>query len=210
MPAFVDGSIFSLALDYRLDGQQVLFTTHWQWTAGTPGADSDYASLLTEWFRQVALVGDMCDLVASCYSQDAINGTVLIQCLYPTRYLIASNPSSQPAGLVAHDSLPPGTAQVFTMRSEATGRSQRGTKHMGAVPTNFSANGIPTAPAILAYTNLAERLDDSYSIDVMGATGSLIPVIFHKASPNTSPRITNNIMGGTTRTMKRRVVGRGS
>lgn len=209
MATIGNGAIISLNIDGRLDAQQVLLTTHWRMNLNGSGAP-EQAAFWPDAALAFESVGSLFDVYPDVLSSDVTFIGWVFQILYPVRYVKFTGVMGAPAGAVGVSALPPGTAHAITLRGEAVGRTKRGVKHIGGVPNTFSENGMLAAVAITPMNNLSLALSTVQSVTHDGEEYLLEPVVYHRAAPNTSEQILYRTVMQETRTMRRRVVGRGT
>lgn len=210
MPDVSDGDIFLFAADARLDGQQLLLTQYYRAVFNTPESTVNYLALIDEWHDATELLGAMSAVIAGIYSEDVVNINYWYQKIDPIRLVKQVRSSVNGTGTVASPSLPPGTANVITMRGDIATRRQVGSKHLGGVPSSFSEDGLVTAAGRTAYQLLIDNILGPPVLTLGEVIVTMNPVIFHRAEPSTSALSTSGYVQDTTRTEKRRVVGRGT
>jgi len=126
------------------------------------------------------------------------------QRVYPIRSAYFSKAKAEEGGhagaaTVAND------AAAVTLRTDYAGRNQIATKHIGPVPDAASASGL----IVTAYkTLLTAFATDLLLTPAFGTTGSLIPIIYHRAT-NGHSDVVSYRLGDQSRTQRRRTVGVG-
>jgi hypothetical protein len=201
------GDIIEVTIRGSINLQTTLSILHYRLATITPQDGPTLAGLFNGEINS-ALPSCLLSAYADCCSEDMIILEVGLQWIYPIRYARLNYTAVIGTGVVPSPCLPPAVATALTKRSDLAGRSKQGTLHMPGVPTSFVGSGLLNAPAIAAYNSLGTLLNDT--VTPTGSGGSdFIPIIFHRSSPAGSVDITNVVVQDTSRTMRRRVVGRG-
>lgn len=211
MAEVTDNAIIAAFVDARLDGQQLLLTTYWK-MSGLEGALAvDAFDAIDAIHDKMSDVGNLCNVLPGCYSEDVENIQYIYQWIHPTRLVRVVKTAIDTEGQVASPAMPPGVAHVLTLRTEVAGPNQRANKHLGGVPTSFTADGYMTAAGVTAYTPLGTALKTEVGgITVDAAEFILLPILFRRTDPASSEEVDNFILGTTTRCQRRRTVGLGS
>ena len=210
MAQITDGAILSLAVDARLDGQQVLLTTHWKMDALSPAVSVDMEDAIDAIHTEMEVVGNLVNVLPDVYSEDVISIQYIYQWIHPTRYIRFIKTGADTEGNIASPALPPNVAHVITIRDDIAGPSHRGNKHIGGVPTTYSEAGFATPVGVAAYDILGEAMTNVVPVTLGADTWNMLPLIFHRTTPAASVQATNHITGATTRIVRRRTVGLGS
>lgn len=204
-----NNAIISFQLDGRIDGQQLLLTHHFR-IITTPPTSFDMQTVCDELFTWANTADNICDRYVNCLSQQVTGIVCHIQAIHPTRYVKTTYTPAASAGEVLVAAFPPNVAHAITTRCEQAGKHFRGTKHIGGVPTTFSANGLMEAAALTVYDILGSQFEVAPDLDVIGLDGSLVPVVYNRSSPSTSAQIISHVVQSTTRVERRRTVGLGT
>jgi len=211
MPDLTENTIVSVNIDGRLDGQQILFTSHWRLRSDAWPGDPEMIATFDAMHNLFDAVDNLFAAYGGCLSEDVTNINSKFQAIHPIRYVYQTYSFQGGVGLEAEPALPPNVAHVITVRADDTGPGNRGNKHIGGVPTTFSEAGLVTAGGLVAYSGLGSWLQTVQGIEVGPFTNiELEPVIYHRAAPSLSPKITSHVIGTTTRVERRRTVGLGS
>lgn len=147
----------------------------------------------------------------NCISEDASTIQWFGQIIHPQRYVkqeltgVVNTTPTAPAG-----ALPQNVSAGLTLRGDLGTRTNRGTKHMGAVPAEWVDGGYYTMAALGAYNNLKAVATGTLTLALAGGDTPCEPILYHKASPATGTLITNGFIGGTSRVDRRRTVGLGT
>lgn len=204
------GDLFSVNIDARLFGQQILFTTHWRFDSVEPGTTVQAEETFEAWAAFLDSAEGWGKAYADSVSQSLTGLTYVFQRIQPVRMVSKRIASTFTEGQVAEDSLPPNTSHVLTLRCDETGRNKVGNRHIAAVPPSFTENGMITADGITALSGLGETLMPFTSFEVGLDTLQFGPVIYHRDAIPTYSEITNYSIQQTTRVERRRTVGLGS
>lgn len=210
MPGLAVGNILSVILESRLNGQQILLTTHWRIKETGAALEVDMYETFDSLNNTFNEVDGWIALAAACMSQDTEILFVRYQEIYPDRRVNFGFDATNDFGAVAEDSMPPNVALVITVRTDETGPAERGNKHIGGLPVTFVENGAPSGDAIVALGQLGDALVREYVATVGGEDCVFEPILYRRDTPLSSPVVTNHILGQTSRTMHRRTVGLGS
>lgn len=204
MPLFLN-DIVLLTIKGRCFSQRILFTqTYRVAVTGGPGesANLQLGYLSAAWDH--ALVGGIFGKYALCLSTDYQSLETRTQVIAPVRLAYRSDVNVGlgmfGAGTVANDSA------ALTMRTEAAGRKEVATKHIGPIPDGASGNGVLELDyrANLVAFGSALRSD----ITDAGTGVSFKPVIYHPGAGDWSD-ITSFVIGEQSRVQRRRTVGLG-
>lgn len=204
------GDLWELIYDYIYAGQHTLFTLHYKLDS-LSGTAPTLAAFIAAFRAEIDGLGDISQQLAACYVDEASNGLLSFQKIWPARYLKSSSAAGYPDG--TNDGyaavMPPNVAMALTLRADFAGPHFRGTKHLGCMGDNFITDGFISAAGQTAQAALGNVLITTVSFVASGTTCSLSPVILNRAGPSTSPTITNYIRGTTSRVQRRRTVGLG-
>lgn len=201
------GDILEATIVGSSAGQTTLSVLHYRLAVITPQDGVTLANLINADLNS-ALPSCLIAAYADCCADNFSINSLILQWIYPVRYARLVYSAVITDGTVANGSFPPAVASALTKRSDMAGRSKQGTLHMPGVPNDFVINGLLTAGAISFYNQLGAIVRDV--VNVPGGGGSdLFPIIYHRQSPAASADITSVSVQSTSRTMRRRVVGRG-
>lgn len=203
-----DGSIVLVSLSGKMYGQTVLLT-HTYLVNSTYGVGSwDMDPNFNEFVGQADGAIGLADVYADAVSVDLAEIFMTLQVIAPTRYVKRQYPLTNNVGTVAGAALPQNVAHVITVQTDYAGRRQRGNKHIGGVPASFSVDGELAGGGPGALADLKDVLVLPQTI---AGTGDSIwtPVLYHRGQEDYFDIITTGIVQATTRTERRRTVGRG-
>ncbi len=209
MPTLTNGCIIACTAKGSFASQTTLTTFHYKVTPATAWGNPDYFDFITALHTENELAGNLTQQYAGVTSEDFFISKWVYQALHPTRYVAVEKVTAHDQGTVAGTGLPPAVATALIMRTDQAGRTQRGVKHMPGVPSDWVEEGMVTGAAQTQYQVLIDYLKLQFTITVGGTDYLLDFVIFHRAAPSASPIVTSGTVGLTSRTEKRRVVGRG-
>lgn len=209
MPIIGNNTIIALTIDGRLDGQQLLLTHHYRLNVVT-GPGFDMADVLDQLNEYLASSDRLYDRYVNVLSQQVTGMFAVLQVIHPIRYVRKTYNNPQATGEVTQVSLPPNVATAITLQCERAGKKFRGTKHIGGVPVTFTTNGLVNATGLALYNPLGTELLNEPDLDVIGFDGALLPVVYNRTSPATSPQVVTRIVQPTQRVERRRTVGLGS
>lgn len=211
MATVPDGAYVMISYDSVYLGQQILFTTHYRadLIGFTEGDLSEfYTGIRTEW----SALGGHDIQYAGLFVPQVSNIRLVLQVIYPTRYVRSVAASSVPDGsqAAATTVMPPNTAAVITLRSDATGPKELGNKHVLVTNVLDIADGFVQSTLGALLTDLKTLLVQDVAILAGAIPYNLVPVIYHRANPVFSAAITNGAVQPTSRVMRRRTVGQGT
>jgi hypothetical protein len=189
-------------------GQRTLNLLHYKCTAAPIGG-VDFAGYADELIVLLNQDDDVSDRYLACCSNEFHLEEIRVQIISEIRYSYESFPQVDTIGTVAEEALPPNEGVTLTKRNDGTGRRNRGSVHMPAVPRTFVSEGVLTGAAVTAYTALGVKLRAIKQPTVLAAAIDLTPVIFNKTTPSTSPPFNSVTVQLTSRTNRRRTVGVG-
>lgn len=135
--------------------------------------------------------------------------TLRVQMISPIRLAFQDTSYLNTPGTNVGDASAANRSVAITFRTQLAGRNQIATKHIGPVPDAAGTNGVVQNAYLQLMDNLAAALLSTFNIPVIGgATVSLRPCIFHRATGSTTPLVgyTN---GNTLRVQRRRTVNVG-
>lgn len=208
MPEVPSGSIISVQNDARLFSQQVLLTLHYR-IETVFGGDWDLYPTLSALDGIFNSAGGLWETYAAAQSNNVTYSGLIYQMIWETRYLKTTISPATTTGSVASPCETPNIAAGITLQGELTGRTNRGTKHIGGLPTSFVSAGTLTAGALTAMNDLRDKMIET--IDINGDASVLaVPVVYHRAAPISSVVIVAGVAHSQVRTMRRRTVGLGS
>lgn len=191
---------------------QTTMTTLTYIVDGVSGSEKPYVDVINAFHDEwIDALGGVAQKLAACYSSGMTNITYDYQIVYPVRYIkLTRSSASYSTGSVSGTSLPPNVASVMTLRGDLGNRHNLANKHLGAVPTTFSANGLVTPTGLASYAAYADAaIDQGATVTVDGSNYTMKPIIYNRAVPVDSVGITNYQIGQTTRVERRRTVGLG-
>lgn len=209
MPNLANGCIIGIQAKGSQSGQTTITTFYRKVTPDASWGNPDYFDFITALDVLVQTIGELAPVYMGVMGEEFFLVSWDYQALYPTRYIIVPKNPTITQGQVAGLCQPPAVSSAITLRTDVAGRTQRATKHLPGVPASYVEEGKLTAGAKTAYTNLINVLKDQWTITVGGNDYLLDEVVYHRANPSISPLVTNGIVQETSRTEKRRVVGRG-
>lgn len=194
-------TIIEASIRYTLNAQTLLSIFHYRLVTNTNQADGE--AVLNAFNSAFNDVAGVVDKIAGVTSQDLIIDQVVLQAIYPTRFRRYVYEPVQTAGQIAEDSLPQNVSVAITKRADEASRHGIGTLHMPAVPPSYVEGGYLTALAVNEYTTVADEMLVEYG------TPEFEPVLFNRANPAASLRITAADVRNTSRVQRRRTVGLG-
>lgn len=208
MPLISAGAILSHIMEYTVDGQRCLLTQHYRLTQPPTGTvDAVLVAAAVDAEDRSAFNFD--STFAACLSNYCAIPQRRLQWIYPTRYVVYTYEPAEIVGTVDEINLPPAVASAITLRPELAIKGKIATKHMGGVPTTFVGGGVLLGDAITAYEALAADMVQPYSLTVSGSPVELVPIMFNRAVEANSLQVVQYTVQTTSRTERRRVVGRG-
>lgn len=202
-----DGDIVSVNVECFVNDQQDLLTLHYR--ATIPGASADFADVVDNWFLLLDGPTLFNDVYTTVLSTAATNVTWWFQKVYNVRFVRYMKIPSVVDGQAGGAPLPQNVAACITLRGENVGRSKRATKHIGAIPSPFVADGYINALGLAGYVPLKNRMTDRF--DVYG-DGSVVltPIVYHRSDPPLSEVIFSGAVMSSVRILRRRTVGLGT
>lgn len=198
--------VIALTFQCSQDLQTVMSVFHYQYIGPTTIADGAAAldTLLSNQFEP----GSLLDKYLLACNADLKVTNINAQLVAPGRF---AKLSQLPAvgysqGRIAGTPLPSSTAVAITKRGDSANRHSVGTLHMGGVDSASVADSVLTEAGKLLYAAVAGTLYFNIQANV---DESFRPIIFNRAGPTSSVRVTAATKQNNVRTMRRRVVGRG-
>lgn len=210
MSSIAASDIFEVIYDFTYNGQHDLLTTHW-YVANITGSPPTLSAFIPAFRGVLDGFGGLSDKVAACYVDDAQNGKLSIQKIYPARFIRSTSASNAPIG--TNDGytakLPQNVSMAITVRSDNSGPHFLGTKHIGCLGDNFVEDGLVTTAGKTALAGLGDQLVAVQDVVVSGVNVAMVLIILNRVSPSVSAVVTNYIRGDTSRVQRRRTVGLG-
>lgn len=206
-PSIASNSIVEVSTIGRLAGQTVMLVRHFRFQ-GFGGSAIDLPVLQTNVVNAFNDLGGLGLTLTEAMSNDVTGLKLRIQVISPVRYAYYEVDLNPAVGQIASVSEPPGTSGAITLQADTTGRHSRGTMHMFGVPKANTVTGL-----------IDETLRDLYDAVGIAYTGflwgdesgdNMVSVIFNRTTPTASHEVTHHAVQSEARTMRRRVVGRGS
>lgn len=191
-------------------GQTIMLTHHYV-VGDIAGGGVEMGAFIGAMRTTLNLTGGVSQKLANCYSGDMDNISLIIQDIWPIRYVRSIQLSGYPTGTVASldTLLPPNICGVIWLRGERAGRTYRSIKHIGAMPASFVDGGNISNIGLAAYGNLGAQLAATLNITVAGTPIALYPVVYHREDPAISRQIFTWEVPDTSRVERRRTVGLG-
>lgn len=210
MAVVLENDIIQALWKGTLFGQTVMTGMHWVVGIGA-GGGVEMGAFIGELRTYLDGSGHHSARLAACYSTDLTNINLIIQDIYPIRYVRSIQLSSSPQGtqVVASITLPPNVCGVIWLRGERAGRDYRSVKHIGGMADVFTEGGYLTGSALSAYGNYASQCAAEINLTVSGTPVTLYPVVYHRADPALSRPIKTWEVPDTCRVERRRTVGLG-
>lgn len=209
MANIVSGDLISIIYTHMYDEQTIMLTSHYLVSnqTGTVSMANGTANIALE----TQTFGGVYDQLIDVYNLDVSAGLITVQDIFPARYVrFQYTPTfrdgRQSGGSV---SMPSNVAAAITLKADEAGPSNRGTKHIAGLADNYIDAGTLTTTALSAYGNLGAALINNITVTAGAGSFTLRPIIFHKAEPTLLTLVTSYSVGQTSRTERRRTVGRG-
>lgn len=204
----VTGSVIEVSIQGRHNGQRTLNLLHYKINAApiSPTDFTPYAELL---IQELVAPTNLIDAYLNCCSDEFRLETIRVQVLSNVRYSYQDFPQTDSIGGVAEEALPPNDGVTITKRNNDTGRHNRGSVHMPAVPRTFVSLGLVTGVGVAAYNLFITELRKIQSITVLTALIELTPCILNKQFIPASVFFDQCTLQLTSRTNRRRTVGVG-
>lgn len=203
-----NNAIMEVTLRGLHQDQRVLSVLHYA-ALVPPAVFQDFNEAAPDVVDALLATGGIVDKYLDAVSVEYALEEIRLQLITPIRYSFKSFLQASSPGTVAGTALPPNEGATLTKRNDATGRRNRGSLHMPALPISFVGGGRITTAGETAYLALGDVM--VLPITTTGGGGDVTwnPVIFNKAVPTTSPEFTSVTPQLTTRTNRRRTVGVG-
>jgi len=207
MPDAADNSIVEVRLQGLYMGQVTMLTLHYRFsTIAGPWE-------MTASFTNLNAIFDGAGDLFLAYSDATNTGLTDLACFYqvikPVRYLAYKFIPTTDHGTHGAAYLPPNVAHAITLRAVTSGRTSRGTKHIGAQPTSFTEDGFLTADGLASMNGLRDQMIAEKDVNGDGSL-TAIPVIYHRSNYLLSKDIFSGDPQPTTRVERRRTVGLGT
>jgi len=209
MPADV-GDIYQVAAVGRQGGQRIILTHYYRLAEiNADVSDTDARDSLVLGVSDGAGGGDVLETTyLACLTEDYQLDYWRCQNIDPVRWAYV-NLNRAVQGTHAGVSTTVNLGAAITLRTDAAGRKEHATKHIGPIPDDSATivNGVLQAGYRATLTTfLGSLLSDV----VDAAIGALwTPVIYNKGSVPNFRRVMNGIVGDTARVQRRRTVGLG-
>lgn len=213
MATVLIGDVYLLSIAGRVFGQRTLNTFHYRIEDNQAEFDDDQMSdaLRNAFIPAIANPATIGWSFLECVPPEWTFEELWVQAVSPIRYRKHIYPQTKP-GAYEGEATVPNVAAVITRQTEFAGRDQISNLHVGPIDVSgaFAAEGVLTTDGTVKLASLTTALLEDLPVGG-GAQWSARPVIYH---PNkTDPPNFNYIVGAnvqsTTRTMRRRTVGRG-
>jgi len=206
--ALSNNDVLVVSLSGEYAAQKILFSRTYQCVGASPAGNTlfdDYNDIIN-----TMSIGGLSDIITPylfCLPPEYTLKEIIVQKIWPVRMAYTSGPINLP-GTNGNSANVGFETAAITLRGIAGTRHNVGTMKLGPIPDNVSSGGLLTN----AYrTLIVQVLADQLLLGVQPATWGtsfLNPVLFDKQTGNTIS-IADNIVQTQTRTMRRRVVGRG-
>lgn len=205
------GSILQLTCRYRLTStpDEALTTHHYQLVnLNIPDGAAEAVAAAQEFMTVASRWGQLWRAVSSNLVE---LHDVWAQWIYPIRYQKQDANLPSLSGTINSPPAPPGTSVALERRGDKANKHNVGGVRVPGAPMDIAGDGSGQILGgyVAAWNALASTLNDSWST-ALNPGSSYIPVIYNRAAPTTSAPVTNVILHQTVRTMRRRVVGRGT
>jgi hypothetical protein len=205
------GAILQLTCRYALvTGTDEALTTHhfvYSGPAITDGA-LEARTAAQEWMTVASRWAQLWKVTAS----DLVGlHDVWGQWIHPIRYQKQDAALPTVFGTQSVPPAPPGTSVALERRGDIANRHGVGGVRVPATNStiNDAVDGLILAGQRPAWQALADSMNDSWST-ASTPGGTFTPIIYNRAAPSASVIVTQGILHLQIRTMRRRVVGRGS
>lgn len=199
------GAVAEVTVEGTYNGQLFMSLFHYRLLNGSTIPDG--AATITALINWFAGPSDNLLFYLGCLTNEIDDIQVYGQWITPFRYRYlpqAGGPYTGTGGALGY---PQNVSAALTKFGEAANRKNIGTLHMPGVVTTFIAGGEITPLGFGAYDGMCAALVTTF---VAPGGGEMIPVIFNRSSPATSPRIVGAFTQPTSRTNRRRTVGVGA
>lgn len=202
------GGILEVSLVGLHQAQRILTILHYRADPAI-GSFPEFNTAASEFLDQLLVTGGVVETYLECLSEEYTFSAVRLQLIHPVRHAFKNFPQTGASGDVASPALPPNDGAMIVKRTDETGRHQRGAVHMPCVPTTFVDGGMLTTPAKVAYNAFGSAMVTNFVTMSGGGQTQWDPVIFNRLQPANSPVFTSATAEDTSRTNRRRTVGRG-
>lgn len=199
------GAKLEVRLEGKLYAQQVMNVLHYKLVSSSETMEG--RDVINSAHADFNGVTGLFQRWAECMSEDCINLKVFYQWIHPSRFSYIEKAMTATEGLVEELACSPQVTSELVKRSDLTGRHQRGSLHVPALPITWEEGGLLTD---LARSNLQAFGNKTAFVVDPDEGWTLQPIIYDRVTPNNSPIITNVILKPEARALVRRTVGRGS
>jgi hypothetical protein len=205
------GAILQLTCKYAVStAVDVAMTTHHYLYTGPAIVDgaAEAVAAAQEFKTQAGRWGQLWKATAS---ELATLFEVEGQWVFPTRYQKRSDGLTFVSGTIVDTLAPPATSVAIERRGDLANRHSVGGVRVPATPSTISQNGDGRilAAYLPAWQALAAFMPTAFST-AANPGGTHTPVIYQRGNPAGSIVVKQGILHQTLRTLRRRVVGRGS
>ena len=204
MPVVSLGAIMEVSIRGRVDEQTCISLFHYRLTDG--GANPTLQSLYDAFNASLNSTSQLADAYTAACALEYQCDEIRYQLITPTRYVARGYTPLDLNGDITGGCMPSSVSVAITKRSDIAGRHGLGTLHMPGVPRGFVQGSSLTGQAVTQYGYIGQTL-----LTPVQTTGPMTwrACVFQRTSPENSVIIVNSQVHTTTRTMRRRVVGRG-
>lgn len=188
-------------------GQRIMLT-QWYQATGTGNPSTTLVQDFAEWRTAIdsVAVNDLTSQYLALFGSDYELQELRFQRIKPVRSAYTSFVPTTQAGTFDGETGTAANSAAITYRTILAGRDQVSTKKIGPLPEEASVAGlIADTYAELLQTFAANLMSN---IALVTAAVELVPGIFHPVA-NTFTPFASFLLQDTSRTMSRRVVGRG-
>lgn len=188
-------------------GQRIMFT-QWYQVTGTGNQSTTLQQDFAEWAQTIDnvavndLISRYLDLFGSSYEMNEMR----FQRIKPVRSAYSSFLPTVTAGQFDGETGTAATSAGITFRTTLSGRDQVSTKKIGPLPEAASVSGLIEETYATKLGLFAGTLNSNIALTT--ASVELVPGIYHP-TPGTFNPFASFIVQDQSRTMARRVVGRG-
>jgi len=199
-----NGAVLEVVIHSTLAAQRQMTVLHY--VIKEMSAPADQFSILETIDDRLAAADGIYDAIADVSGNDCEFQSVQLQWIYPVRYAYRKFASMPLIGQFAEPCYPPNVSVTITKKGVEAGRKNIGAVHMPNVPNGAILNGHLDGAAVALYETLATRLKTNYTL---ATTGTLVPIIAHRAALAESPEVVSAVLQFTSRVQRRRTVGLG-
>jgi hypothetical protein len=206
------GAILEVSYQGRHAAQKTLNVFHYGLTALTTGTTIDGDLVVAEMAADnlnSAAPGSFLETYMDAVSDDFELERIRFQWIYPQRFSFQEQTPAIPTGTYTSPSLPPNQSGVIGKRNIQTGRRNRGSIHMPAVPIGAVEDGYLTIAIQTVYALFGENARQAHSVGVGAASVTMTPLLYHVADPAQSQQWNEYVIMPEVRIMRRRTVGVG-